>query len=63
MPPAPRAIVVGTGFGGRSLCLAVAAPPPLPYEIAVWVKLDDEAGASPMRSPTHTCISTVCSQP
>ena len=36
----------GTGFGGRSLCLAVAAPPPLPYEIAVWVKLDDEAGAA-----------------
>ena len=37
---------IGTGFGGRSLCLAVAAPPPLPYEIAVWVKLDDEAGAA-----------------
>ena len=36
----------GTGFGGRSLCLAAVAPPPLPYEIAVWVKLDDEAGAA-----------------
>ncbi len=36
----------GTGFGGRSLCLAAAAPPPLPHEIAVWVKLDDEAGAA-----------------
>lgn len=37
---------LGTGFGGRSLCLAVASPPPLPFEIAVWVKLDDEAGAA-----------------
>ena len=36
----------GTGFGGRSLCLAVAAPPPLPHDLAVWVKLDDEAGAA-----------------
>ena len=37
---------VGTGFGGRSLCLSVAAPPPLPHDVAVWVKLDDEAGAA-----------------
>ncbi len=36
----------GSGFGGRSLCLAVAEPPELPHEIAVWVKLDDEAGAA-----------------
>ena len=36
----------GTGFGGRSLCLAVDEPPKLPYEVAVWVKLDDEAGAA-----------------
>jgi regulator of sirC expression with transglutaminase-like and TPR domain len=36
----------GTGFGGRSLCLAVDEPPELPYEVAVWVKLDDEAGAA-----------------
>ena len=36
----------GTGFGGRSLCLAVADPPPLPHDLAVWVKLDDEAGAA-----------------
>lgn len=36
----------GNGFGGRSLCLAVAKPPELPYELAVWVKLDDEAGAA-----------------
>ena len=37
---------VGNGFGGRSLCLAVARPPEPPYELAVWVKLDDEAGAA-----------------
>lgn len=36
----------GNGFGGRSLCLAVAKPPEPPYELAVWVKLDDEAGAA-----------------
>jgi len=36
----------GNGFGGRSLCLAVAGPPEPPYELAVWVKLDDEAGAA-----------------
>ncbi|MFM8377815.1 MAG: transglutaminase family protein [Planctomycetia bacterium] len=36
----------GTGFGGRSLCLALDEPPPLPYEVAAWVKLDDEAGAA-----------------
>ena len=36
----------GTGFGGRSLCLAVEPPPEPPYEVAVWVKLDDEAGAA-----------------
>jgi regulator of sirC expression with transglutaminase-like and TPR domain len=36
----------GNGFGGRSLCLAVAQPPEPPYELAVWVKLDDEAGAA-----------------
>lgn len=36
----------GSGFGGRSLCLAVAEPPAEPFEIATWVKLDDEAGAA-----------------
>lgn len=36
----------GTGFGGRSLCLAQQPVPELPYEIAVTVKLDDEAGAA-----------------
>lgn len=36
----------GAGFGGRSLLLAKAAPPELPYEVAVEVKLNDEAGAA-----------------
>jgi serine protease Do len=36
----------GTGFGGRSLCLWRRDPPALPYEAAVTVKLDDEAGAA-----------------
>lgn len=37
---------LGAGFGGRSLCLANASPPELPYEVAVSVLLDDEAGAA-----------------
>lgn len=36
----------GEGFGGRSLCLAVEQPPDEPFDVAVWVKLDDEAGAA-----------------
>ena len=36
----------GQGFGGRSLCLAVSQPPADGYEVAVWVRLDDEAGAA-----------------
>jgi regulator of sirC expression with transglutaminase-like and TPR domain/S1-C subfamily serine protease len=36
----------GSGFGGRTLCLAVEPPPPAPYEVATWVKLDDESGAA-----------------
>ncbi len=36
----------GTGFGGRSLCLWNHDPPAAPYEAAVTVKLDDEAGAA-----------------
>ncbi len=36
----------GAGFGGRSLCLAVEPPPEPPHDVAVWVKLDDEAGAA-----------------
>lgn len=36
----------GDGFGGRSLCLSQMAPPEIPFEVAVSVKLDDEAGAA-----------------
>ena len=36
----------GTGFGGRALCLAVEEPPPAPCDVAVLVRLDDEAGAA-----------------
>jgi len=42
---------VGSGFGGRSLCLAQSEPPELPYEVAVSVKLDDEAGAAGLVPP------------
>lgn len=37
---------MGSGFGGRSLCLATDPPPQAPLEIAVEVRLDDEAGAA-----------------
>jgi serine protease Do len=37
---------LGAGFGGRSLLLARSQPPELPFEVAVQVKLDDEAGAA-----------------
>ncbi|MBL49077.1 MAG: hypothetical protein CMP28_08990 [Roseibacillus sp.] len=36
----------GDGFGGRSLCLSQREVPPPPYEVAVEVRLDDEAGAA-----------------
>ena len=37
---------VGSGFGGRSLCLSHRKPPQGTYELAVSVKLDDESGAA-----------------
>ncbi|MCA9175353.1 MAG: tetratricopeptide repeat protein [Planctomycetales bacterium] len=37
---------VGPGFGGRTQCLLKQEPPALPYEVAVHVKLGDEAGAA-----------------
>jgi regulator of sirC expression with transglutaminase-like and TPR domain len=37
---------MGTGFGGRSLCLWQHPTPPVPYEVAVTVRLDNEAGAA-----------------
>jgi len=36
----------GKGFGGRSLCLSQKSVPARPYEVAVSVRLDDEAGAA-----------------
>ena len=36
----------GAGFGGRTLLLSAQEAPELPYEIAVSVKLGDEAGAA-----------------
>lgn len=36
----------GKGFGGRSLCINQRQLPPMPYEVAVEVKLDDESGAA-----------------
>ncbi len=37
---------LGAGFGGRSLLLSKSNEPQVPYELAVTVKLDDEAGAA-----------------
>jgi regulator of sirC expression with transglutaminase-like and TPR domain len=37
---------LGTGFGGRSLCLWQRPVPAVPFEVAVAVRLDDEAGAA-----------------
>jgi len=36
----------GDGFGGRALCLWQKDLPPLPYELSVDVKLEDESGAA-----------------
>ena len=36
----------GEGFGGRSQCLSALPVPPVPYEISVRVKLEDESGAA-----------------
>lgn len=37
---------LGSGFGGRSLCLSQREVPAPPYELSVSVKLEDEAGAA-----------------
>jgi serine protease Do len=36
----------GQGFGGRTLCISQQDVPEAPYELAVSVRLDDEAGAA-----------------
>ncbi len=40
-----RASGLGSGFGGRMVCLYQGSTPTLPYEIEVEVKLEDERGA------------------
>lgn len=37
---------LGSGFGGRALCLNTSATAELPVEVAVDVRLDDEGGAA-----------------
>jgi len=37
---------IGSGFGGRTVCLSQQKPLTLPYEVAVTVRLDDESGAA-----------------
>lgn len=37
---------LGSGFGGRSLCLSNKKVPDRPYELGVAVRLDDESGAA-----------------
>ncbi|MFP6899771.1 MAG: trypsin-like peptidase domain-containing protein, partial [Opitutales bacterium] len=37
---------MGSGFGGRMLCLNQDKPPAVPYELEVEVKLEDESGAA-----------------
>jgi len=41
-----RVEAAGTGFGGRSICINQRKPSAVPYEVAVTVKLNDEAGAA-----------------
>ncbi len=36
----------GEGFGGRTMCLSQGVEPVAPFEVAVSVKLEDEAGAA-----------------
>ncbi len=36
----------GSGFGGRSLCLSTTAPPEMPFEVGVSVKLEQADGAA-----------------
>jgi regulator of sirC expression with transglutaminase-like and TPR domain len=37
---------IGTGFGGRTVCLSQRKVPAVPFELTVTVKLDDESGAA-----------------
>ena len=42
-----RASGLGSGFGGRMLCLYQGNAPSLPYEIEVEVRLEEESGRWP----------------
>jgi len=37
---------MGSGFGGRMLCLSREKVPPTPYQVEIEVKLEDESGAA-----------------
>jgi len=37
---------IGSGFGGRMLCLRQGKVPPTPFEVEVEVRLEDESGAA-----------------
>ena len=37
---------MGSGFGGRMLCLSKGKVPPTPYQVEIEVKLEDESGAA-----------------
>ena len=41
-----KASGMGSGFGGRMLCLRRDKPPAVPFEVEVEVRLEDESGAS-----------------
>ncbi len=41
-----KSAMMGGGFGGRTLCLAVAEQPPEKFDAAVTVRLEDEEGAA-----------------
>ena len=41
-----KASGLGSGFGGRMLCLQLKKPPKIPYELEVEVRLVDESGAA-----------------
>jgi len=41
-----KASGIGSGFGGRMLCLYRDKPPTVPFEVEVEVRLEDESGAA-----------------
>jgi serine protease Do len=43
----------GVGFGGRTLLVSRRTPPELPFEVAVWVRLQHEDGAAGLAFAFH----------